>query len=620
MKIEKELSELIDYLNEEEKENIKKAEQFLEKNFKPPEIIHNKRIANILAQSNQNPETIISGLLYKGYNYEKEIKTLFGEEIFNIVFGQKTLKEIKDKNKFSKTNPIRQIIFTTIKDPRIIFIKLASKLSHLIRIEKIKNIPKESINEITNNALEIYAPLATRLGLEQIRKGLEDYSLKIKNPKKYSEIQKYLKESEEERKEEIKKIIENVKKLLQKKVEIIKIKGREKQIFSIYEKIVNRKVPLNKQKDHYAIRVITPSVEECYNALNIIKTEYEEIPETFKDYIKNPKQNGYQSLHTIVKTPNKKMLEVQIRTERMDEFAEEGVAAHFLYKGIKSNLTFEKKVGWLKEILNLQTNTALKELKLDLFEDKIYCYTPKGQAYALPKGASVLDFAYQIHGEIGSKAIGSLVNKKFMPLKTKISNGDIIEIITNKFQRPRRNWMKFVITEKAKKIISRDVQRFENIPVAKTYLKEETNENQIENLIETPGLKNPRIIYAKCCNPLPPEEIIGISRSQKRITIHKENCDKIKNSNLHKTPVEWKEHYNKPIKIFVLGYDRPGILADLLNTIIRQGIKAKEASAKTIENNQTQCTFILNLENSQALIEVINRLYKIKGIKKIWVE
>lgn len=286
---------------------------------------------------------------------------------------------------------------------------------------------------------------------------------------------------------------------------------------------------------------------------------------------------------------------------------------------MKSTLKFEKKTGWLKEVLNLEKN-SLKDLKLNLFEDKIYCYTPKGEAHSLPKEASVLDFAYQIHGEIGSKAVAGLINKKFVPLKTKISNGDIIEIITNKFQRPRRNWMKFVVTEKAKKLISRDVKKLENIPVAKTYLKNPEEKNKIEKIIEIPEFKNHEPIYAQCCKPVPPFEIIGILRSHKKILIHKQDCERISESKQHSCLVNWKEIYEKPVKIQIVGIERPGILADLLNTIIRQNVKVTEATAKMIENDLAECSFIMEIKTAENLEEMIERLYKIKGVKKIWTE
>ncbi|MDA3836501.1 MAG: HD domain-containing protein [Nanoarchaeota archaeon] len=617
MEQKKDFLKKCEYLTNEEIGHIEKAIHFIEKILNKETIPHNLRIASFLADSKLSADIIIAGLLYKTESYKTEIEKIFGKEMFDLILGQQQIKKIKEQSKFSKTNPVRQIILTTIKDPRIIFVKLAAKLSNL---KRMNHFPDKQKKEIAKEVIDLYVPLANRLGLEHIRKDLLDSAFEIVNPKKYQEIQKFLKESEEERKAHIKKIINDFQKLLEKEINVLKIKGREKQLYSIYKKITERKKPLHKQRDHFAIRIITGSPEECYTALVIITDKYKALKSSTKDYIKDPKKNGYQSLHTTILLENKKMLEVQIRTKEMDEIAEEGVAAHYLYKGMTSNKTFEKKTAWLKEILNLQQKGAVNELKLNLFQDKIYCYTPKGEAYNFPKGSTVLDFAYRVHGEIGSKAIGGIVNKKFTPLKTIVKNGDIIKIITNKFQRPRRSWMKFIVTDKAKKLISRDVQRFENIPVARTYLKEKIGNDKEEKIVEITEFPKHEPIFARCCLPIPPQELIGIIRSQKKILIHNQACERIKDSKKSQVLAVWKDAFEKPIRIFATTKERSGILADLLNTILRLSIKALETNAKLAGDNQIECSFLLEIDTLEKLEETIERLKKIDGVKKIWVE
>ena len=601
-----------------ELKKIEKAISFIKKIDKI-KIKNNLTIAYYLSESKLDIETIISGLLYKSEEFgeEKEIKKEFGEEIAKIVLGQRKLKEIKQKSTFQKTNPVRQILLTTIYDTRTIFVKLAAKLTNL---ENNEEIPEKKQKEIAKEALDTYIPIAERLGLELIKKELTDIAFKRYSPRKYSEIEKFLKESKHLREKFIQNVIKEFQELLKNKIKIIEIKGRQKQIYSIYQKIKNRKVPLHEQKDHFAIRIITDSIENCYNAINIIKNKYEEVPKTLKDYIKNPKPNGYKSIHVVLKIPKSKILEVQIRTKEMDEIAEEGIASHFSYKKQGGNKTFEKKTSWLKEMLNLNDKEAINNLKINLFKDKIYTYTPKGEAFELPINSTILDFAYRVHAEVGNKAIAGLVNEKFMPLKTKLKNGDIVEIITNKFQRPRRDWMSFAVTEKAKKIISREVKKFEKIPVARKYLKEKEEEKEEEKVVEIKDLPHHKINFAKCCEPIPPEEIIGIAKSNKLAIIHKKDCKWIKESKKAQKTAQWKENYSKPIKIFLIAKDRQGILADTLNTILRKNIKATEASAKITENDQVQCSYTLNIENLEKLKEVIKSLKKIKSVEKIFLE
>jgi len=615
MKLKKEFETAIKERNFK-KEEIKKIKLALNELEKEKRLENNFKIGNYLTKSNLSFETILSGLLYgiEEYLPKEKIEKLFGEEIENLILEQKKFKEIKKKSEKKKDNPLKKILITNISDIRIIFIELASKLVELENQKKTKEQKK-----LAKEILEFYAPLSGRLGLELIKKEMNDLAFKIQNPKKYREIVKFLKMSKEKREKFIEEILAEFENLLKNKIKILKIKGRDKQIYSIYQKIVKRKVPLNEQNDHYAIRIITDSVENCYNAINLIKDKYEEIPKTYKDYIKNPKPNGYQSLHITIKT-NLRVLEVQVRTAKMDADAEEGNAAHFAYKNEGEGKDFEKRLSWLKEIFEMKNTSAKEKTKINLFKDKIYCFTPKGEAFEMPVNSSALDFAYRIHADVGNKAIGAKINKKFAPLKTKIKNGDKIEIITSKFQRPRRDWIKFVLTEKAKKIISREVKKIEKIPVSKKRLLEEENKEKIENIVKLESLPNHHVQFAKCCFPIPPEKIIGTIKSNKNILVHAKNCKWIKDSKNSQLELEWKKEYSYPIKMNVLSKDRSGLLTDLLNTITRRKIEILEANAKIVENSMAQCSFKLKIENLEKLLEIIKRIKKIKGVEKIFFE
>ena len=588
----------------------KKAVEFLEKkgSKKVQQIIG---IVEYLSQKNLDNDNLIAAILFLEYEEKnkEEINKTFGEEIHSILLEEKRLSEAISKSRKEKSEIAREVILSSVEDIRVILLELASKFSEMRLFQK-----KEDAKE----AMEKYIPLANRLGFEKIKKDMTNISFKILNPKKYEEISNFLKMSEKEREKYVKEIIEELEKNLKKEIKNFKITGREKQIYSIYEKIVKRKIPLNKQKDQFGIRIVTETPEDCYKAL--INNKYPLIENTFKDYIKKPKENGYKSLHFCIRY-GEKIVEIQTRTKEMNEFAEEGAAAHWEYKKINGNEKFEKKTAWLKEIMKLKEkkNSIFEGIKINLFKDKIYCYTPKGKMVSLPAGATALDFAYRIHAEIGNHSVGVLVNKKFLPLKTDLKNGDTIEVITNKFQRPRRDWLKYVNTKYAKRIITREIKKIENIPVPKIPItqKEKTEENETLALLDE--FPNHIVNFAKCCNPLPKEEITGVLRSYRRALVHKKDCEILQKSKKSGVKAGWKEILTKPAKLFAQTTDRSGILADLINTISRKGFKIKEANAKITGNNFAECYFVVFAQTIDDIEEIIKRMKKIKGVKKIWV-
>jgi len=341
-----------------------------------------------------------------------------------------------------------------MKDVRVILVKLANKLDNMRSVHVFQTTEQK---RLAQEVLEVYAPLAYRLGVEKIRVRLEDIAFRIINPRKHKEIVKFLEESREDRERNIEQAIESIREVSKGKVIILRIKGRSKHIYSIYKKITKRKVKLNEQYDLLGIRIIVPEIKDCYNILGLLHETFQPIEGKLKDYVSNPKPNFYRSIHTAVKLPNEKIAEIQIRTPEMDEFAEEGLAAHWRYKGVKSDQLFEKKIAWLRGVLDLQKSVENKDfletVKVDLFGDKIYCYTPKGDVKEMPKNSTLLDFAYLVHEEIGNHAIGGRVNGKFVPIKHELKSGDVVGVLTNKKQRPRRGWIKIVTSAKARQKI-----------------------------------------------------------------------------------------------------------------------------------------------------------------------
>ncbi|MCR4327372.1 MAG: TGS domain-containing protein [Nanoarchaeota archaeon] len=597
----------------EQKNLINKALDFLQKK-KSKNVKEIIRISEYLHKKKFKKNLIISGLLF--LDTQKGdfpfLKKEFGEEIFSILENKKKLEEILIISKLEKDKLPEEAIISSIENVEAIILHLVSKL---VELENKKD--KDEAKSVMEG--EVF--LAEKLGLKNLKKDLADEAFKTLNPKKYLEISNFLKMSRRERERYIKRIILEIEKKIKPKIKNVKIKGREKQIYSIYEKITKRKIPLNKQRDQFGVRIITHSEGDCYLIFEILNGAYPLVDGTVKDYIKNPKENGYQSLHFCIKYGTK-TVEIQIRTKEMDYIADGGGAAHWAYKKIKSNEKFEKKTAWLKEVLKLKEKKSsfFGEIKLNLFKDKIYCYTPKGKSISLATGSSTLDFAYRIHAEVGNHSIGAKVNGKFVPLKTELKNGDTIEIITNKFQRPRRDWLKFVKTKYAKKIISKEVQKFENIPVPKdSFLKKELNERE-ESPAEIKDFPKHLLNFARCCNPLPDEEIIGIVKSYRKALIHKKDCNRISGKRINEVKAEWKEVFSNPIKIFVQTSDRSGILADIINTLLRKNFKVKETNAKLSGNNFAECYFTVLVNTKEELKEAIKRIKKIKGVMKVWFD
>jgi len=584
---------------------------------------HNIRVAEILADSKVSPEVVIAGLLHGVLKHapEKEIEDAFGKEILALLKGVEDIKLVKSKNTQLEAEALRRILLTTFRDVRVIFVKLATKLDNL-RTIGVLAVPDQK--RIAEEVLEVYAPLANRLGLEKIKNPLEDLALQILNPEKSAEITKFLEQSKEQREALVVEVIALVKQIAAAgNVEVLKIKGRSKHIYSIYKKMTQRKVPLQEQYDLSAIRVLVPEIKDCYTLLGLLHEKFEQVEGRLKDYIATPKPNFYRSLHTALKLPNGKFVEIQIRTPEMDEFAEEGLAAHWRYKGLKSDQFFEKKIAWLKGVLDLQkegNQEFLEMAKVDVFGDNIYCYTPKGAVKELPKSGTILDFAYLVHEEVGNHAVGGRVNGKFVPLKHELLSGDVVEVETNKSQRPRRDWLKIVKSASARQKIRKSLREHEKLPALHfKQLKPITTEEQ-GILAEAPDFVQAVCVLAKCCYPLPGEEISGLATKRRIISVHRTDCRAALKEEERWIKVEWKNGFNQKIQFYVTADERSGLLADLLNTVANTGFEVKEAKAKMVSPTLAQCSFLVVPRDLEHLKELVRRIQKVRGLKKIFFE
>ncbi|MBI2665058.1 bifunctional (p)ppGpp synthetase/guanosine-3',5'-bis(diphosphate) 3'-pyrophosphohydrolase [Candidatus Woesearchaeota archaeon] len=579
---------------------------------------HALRLAVILLENKADPSSVIAGIVQEVFS-EKEVglDSRFSREVVELARGVAEIKIIKSKSKSLQAESLRKIILATSKDLRVMVIKLACKLDNL---RNIKCLPEEEQLRIAQEVIEFYAPIAYRLGMEKMKSELENLAFAIVNPKKYQEIFNYLQESQEEREKDVEQAIQEIK-TVAKNIKILKIKGRPKHIYSIYKKITKRGVPLDEQFDLMGVRVIVPDVVDCYSLLALLHEEFTPLEGRLKDYIAKPKLNFYRSIHTTLQMPGEKIVEVQIRTPEMDEFAEEGIAAHWKYKGISSEDIFEKKMSWLRGVLELQKEEKdfLEAAKIDVFGDFITCYTPKGDIKELPEGSSVLDFAYLVHEQVGNTAIGGKVNGKFVPLKQVLSKGDIVEIVTNKNQRPRRTWLKIVKSQKTRQKIRKYLRESEKLPALFYHkLKPSVTEDQ-GILVESKDFPTAFCVLAKCCIPLPGEDIVGVVTKRRVISVHGKDCRLALKEESRWVNVQWKETFNQKIRFFVQSEERSGVLADILHTIVQAGFEVKEAKAKMVSRDM-ECSFLVIPRDLGHLKEMLKRVSKVKGVRKMFFE
>lgn len=456
-----------------------------------PFVMHPFNVAIILSEMEMDDEAIAAGLLHDTVEDTPctigDIKENFGENIALLVEGVTKLGKIPYSTKQEQqVENLRKMFLAMAKDIRVIIIKLADRLHNL---RTLKSMPSEKQLEKAHETMEIFAPLANRLGMQRIKWELEDLSLRYLDPIAYKEISDHINLKRGERIE----YLENVKATLQKRLDEMGIKasmsGRAKHFYSIYKKMYTNNIPIDQIYDLLAVRIIVNSINECYAVLGMVHEIYKPIPGRFKDYIAMPKKNMYQSLHTSLIGPGGRPFEVQIRTWEMHKIAEVGIAAHWKYKeGVSGATDMDNKLEWVRQLLEIHKdmNDAeefIHNLKIDLFEDEVFVFSPKGAVINLPSGACPVDFAYAIHSAIGNKTVGAKVNGKIVTLDYKLKNGDIVEIITSSNSHgPSRDWLKLVKTSQARKKINdwfKKENREENVIKGKELIEKELRHSGI---------------------------------------------------------------------------------------------------------------------------------------------
>ncbi|MDY3828699.1 MAG: bifunctional (p)ppGpp synthetase/guanosine-3',5'-bis(diphosphate) 3'-pyrophosphohydrolase [Clostridium sp.] len=686
-----------------------------------PYIIHPVNVACILAELGMDTDTIVAGLLHDvvedtKYTYNDTVR-LFNTEIANIVDGVTKLGKIEYKTKEEQqADNVRKMLLAMAKDIRVIIVKLADRLHNM---RTLKYRPKEKQQKTAQETLDIYAPLAHRLGMSKIKWELEDLSFRYLHEEDYYSLVKQIAEKRKEREDYIKSICTQLREELDDAGIDADIDGRPKHFYSIYRKMVNKNKTLEQIFDLTAVRILVNSVKDCYGVLGIVHTIYKPIPGRFKDYIAMPKPNMYQSLHTTVIDSKGKTFEIQIRTFDMHKTAEYGIAAHWKYKeGGSSNNNeddennFEKKLVWLRDMLEWQKEASdaeefIQGFKIDLFSDEIFVFTPKGVVIDLASGATPIDFAYRIHTDVGNKCVGAKVNGKMVPLDYQLKTGQIVEIITSATAKgPSMNWLNIAKTNQAKGKIRawfKKVMREENITKGKELLDKELkkqgvqfvsiakgnsyermqkryNIHSIEDLYSNLGLgimnastfvsrlkednmvekapeditrtieehihkseekgkkekslskginvkgeNNLMVRFARCCSPVPGDNIIGFITKGRGVSVHREDCINIQ-SLIQTEPekiieVNWgiSEGVSYIAEIVIKSDGEMTILKDIMQVISDlninlNGLNADEGKA----NSESIITIKVKINTKEQLNGLIKKLKNIRGVTDVY--
>lgn len=568
-----------------------------------PYIIHPVEVAKILVALKADTNTVIAALLHDVLEDTdtppEEIEKNFSKDVLNLVQGVTKLGKLQFKSTEERqAENFRKMFIAMANDVRIIFLKLADRLHNMRTLNFMTAIKQQRIAQET---LDIFAPLANRLGIGKIKAELEDLSLRYLHPEKYYEIAQLVSQKKAERELTVNLLIEKISQDVKNSGINAQITGRAKHYYSIYSKMQRLNIAFHDLYDITAVRVIVDSEKECYEVLGLVHSQFKPIPGRFKDYIAMPKGNLYQSLHTSVIGPRSKPLEVQIRTWEMHEVAEYGVAAHWRYKekgSQKADNQSDVQFSWMRKLVEYdQDLTTAKEyvdsVKLDIFSNQVFCFTPNGDVFDLPQNATPVDFSYRVHTDVGHKTVGALVNGRIAQLDTKLKNGDIVEILTSKQPAPRLDWLNFVVTKQASQKIKQWFKKnnredhlnlgkanieheltkavfdeylklgeFEKIAKQMNYQSAddlfaalgygETTLNKIVNRLKKPqakvvdasfstdkrrkasekdiiGLEGMLYSLAKCCSPIPGEPIVGVVTRTKGVSVHRVDCNSLEN-------------------------------------------------------------------------------------------
>ena len=673
-----------------------------------PYIIHPTEVAQILADLRLDLSSICAAFLHDTVEDTtarlEDIEREFGKDVAALVDGVTKLNKMSFRTTEEKqAENFRKMIIAMSKDIRVIIVKLSDRLSNM---RSLQFLPAHKQKTIAQETLDIYAPLANRLGMSRIKVEMEDLCLRFVHPDVYYKLAELVSKNKADRE----KYIEDVSHLIQEKLVEYDVKaqvsGRAKHFYSIYKKMERRQVDFNELQDLIAFRIIVENITECYKALGVIHAAFRPVPGRFKDYIAMPKANNYQSLHTTVIGPSGERIEIQIRTQEMHLVAERGIAAHWKYKEGKFGSGTRDNVDWVNRLLEWHKdlsdpNEFLETVKVDLFSEDVFVFTPKGEVKELPHGATPLDFAYAVHTDVGNRCVGAKVNGRIVSLRHRLKSGDAVEVITSPTQSPSKDWLKIVKSSRAKakirafiKMKERELARLEGVDLFEKALKKfelslsrleksgkidemlrglglrtldelhvgigygrfpveslvqnlvpkeeldafraklkseeeesflkkairsASKKSEARNAVVVEGVDDVLIRYARCCNPVPGESIVGFITRGRGVTIHQAHCARaLDTDSERRIDVNWNKSLAAPVKravrIRVLSNDDTGLLAVMSQTITACGVNIASANIRTTKDKKAIALCEVEVGNMDQLGRVMSALESKKGV------
>src|SRR6185437_6568160 len=650
---------------------------------------HPVAAAAILAELHLDPDTIVAAILHDVIEDtptpKNQLAERFGADVAELVDSVTKLDQIKFKSREeAQAESFRKMLLAMTRDLRVILVKLADRTHNMRTIEAMATPRRRAIARET---LEIYAPIAERLGLYSMKLELEDLGFKSLYPRRYHILERALKRARGNQKEFLKKIEQQLKAALLKNDIAASVETREKHLYSIYKKMRRKRALLSEIVDVYGLRIIVDKPDTCYRALGIVHSVYKPMPGRFKDYIAIPRVNGYQSLHTTLFGPNGVPIEAQIRTEDMDSVAESGIAAHWKYKtgGDTDSLPQQQRAReWLSNLVELQEGGSseefLESVKVDLFPDKVYVFTPKGTILRLPSGATVVDFAYAVHTDIGNRCVAAKVDRRLTPLRTVVRNGQTIEIITAKGAMPNPSWVNFVVTAKARSAIRhylKSLRRTEAIALGQRLLSQALGEfrlsledvspesqhsalgelgmKDLDELYEKIGLgerlaplvasrlvpvsksdngsgtpaplaiagtEGLLVTYARCCFPIPYDPIFAFLSAGRGVVIHRENCVNVEDYRKHPEkwlPVSWQTAPDRMFssEIRIYVVNRTGVLAAVAAAIASSDSSIDHVSIDEHDSDTSMLTFELKVRDRKHLARIVRVIHRMPDIVRV---
>ncbi len=674
-----------------------------------PYFAHPASVALTLAEMGFDEHTVAAGLLHDTVEDTsasiEELDSHFGEQVADIVDGVTKISLMTfDTKEEAQAENIRKMILAMSHDMRVPLVKLADRQHNMRTLEFQK--PHKQVS-IAQETMDIYAPLANRLGLHRIKLELEDLSFRYLMPDAYAQITNWLEENQMEERQLISKVISRLEEIMEANGIQGRVFGRIKHKYSIYKKMTQQELTLDEMHDIIAFRVIVAELKDCYAVLGLVHALWRPVPGRFKDYISMPKANGYQSLHSTVIGPEGERVEIQIRTEEMHSLAEHGVASHWLYKERDHALSMQDspQFQWLRDIMARQQDESdskefMQSLKMDLFKDEVYVFTPKGAVKELPEGATPLDFAFLIHTDIGFHCVGAKVNGKICPLSTTLKSGDTVEILTDKNRRPNRDWLKFVKTSKARSRIQhflRTEERGAAVDLGREMLEKEgrklgvnvakaIKDNSIHLLLQefsfgsvdemcaavgyarhtpkrllsrylaitqpavhgnqddngdpitpiTPvpkgtdapkqdgitiqGLDDMLVHFARCCNPLPGDPVVGFISRGRGVIIHTAHCPHIQTLESERlVSVSWSKGETKPFpaKIHIIVRNTKGMLAKIGNVFSEEDINIDTLSVYSLPDGKSEMETTVEVRDTAQLYQTMDKLRTVDGILEV---